>query len=507
MVRGTTKTTEQGRPAVLELRANIHNRFDVEVIDAATGEIRETAVAHNIILDSLWNTFKSTPSGATWAAYIHYGSGTAAPNPSDMALTNFIGQASVSEYANKWDPKTGVYQRTVMITLSETTAVGKTLAEVGLASGSDSATLKTKALLKDMNGNQVSLVKTNTDIVKIYATVFVHVNPLGYDGGHIQFFANAEYGMIKALAGKHYKTSSTGKSYTMPDTLYATSSAGLVEGRGRSMPGVYSKVTLSWSFDATTKTFKSSTVRFGASDANGPKGVPMLALGLYNISWTALDIGIWPGGSWYPGSDISGESLGTGNGEKVNFATKFGLISNPRVYVDGVETLDVTFDLGEPVNPKNNFLGQLNTVNSAGVPDLYLPIGQYITTNKVYYENPYHETIGVTKFLQGGSRILSVYGSDDLSSWTSLGNIGTDIPAASQHFRYFRIDHGQAYQDATVKAAYSNSNRTTNVHFNNPPAEGSVITIDYHTDVIAKDSNHVFDFSIEIRLGESTEAQ
>lgn len=40
------------------------------------------------------------------------------------------------------------------------------------------------------------------------------------------------------------------------------------------------------------------------------------------------------------------------------------------------------------------------------------------------------------------------------------------------------------------------------VEFDSAPASGAVITIDYDTECIAKDANHVFDISFEIILGE-----
>jgi hypothetical protein len=43
------------------------------------------------------------------------------------------------------------------------------------------------------------------------------------------------------------------------------------------------------------------------------------------------------------------------------------------------------------------------------------------------------------------------------------------------------------------------------VHFDTPPAAGAVITMDYDTDSVAKDENHVFDLTLTIQLGEYTE--
>lgn len=493
-------------PLKPSFKASIHNRFDIEVIDATSGNIRQTAIANNTILNSLWTAFASSPGGFTWAGYIHYGAGSTTPSASDTTLTNFIGQAQATQVSENWDYTTGVYQRKIYITLSETTAVGQTISEVGVATGTAANTLKTKALLKDMNGNPISLSKTDTDIVKIYATIFVHVNTEGYDDGHIQFYSMTGQGMLRCLAGYYYKPSTSGTTAsTMPTRLYAPSSTALVEGRGRALSGAADISTISWSFDASTKVFKSSKIRLGATVGNAPKGIPMLALG--GDYYRGIDIALWPGGSWYPGTNISGESLGTGDGAKVDFATKFGYITNPKVYVDGVEVTDVTFDINEPVNPKNNYFGQLNQVDSEGAPYLCYPAGDHLTDfNGVYYENPNYETVGITKFLQVNNRSMSVVGGD-LGSMVYVGDVGSEIAANHRNYRYYGVSHAQDYANALVRGVYSTETRTTNVHFATPPAEGAVITIDYYTGTIAKDANHVFDFSMEIQLGEYTEAQ
>ena len=41
-------------------KAVIHNRFDVEVRDAKTGELKQTAVAYNIILDRWFHYLTQT---------------------------------------------------------------------------------------------------------------------------------------------------------------------------------------------------------------------------------------------------------------------------------------------------------------------------------------------------------------------------------------------------------------------------------------------------------------
>jgi hypothetical protein len=51
---------------------------------------------------------------------------------------------------------------------------------------------------------------------------------------------------------------------------------------------------------------------------------------------------------------------------------------------------------------------------------------------------------------------------------------------------------GTFYQSITGK----------NIVFDEPPAEGSVITIDYVTPFVPKDANHVYDLSMSVQFSE-----
>ena len=69
-----------------QLNCDIHNRFDIEVVDAATGEVRQRAQAQNVICNQLWPRLL-TP--ATYFNYIHYGIGTGTPAATDTSLFTF----------------------------------------------------------------------------------------------------------------------------------------------------------------------------------------------------------------------------------------------------------------------------------------------------------------------------------------------------------------------------------------------------------------------------------
>lgn len=358
MIRGKTRAVPQIKTT---LNASIHNRFDIEVIDSRTGKVKQRAQAENVILSTTY-----AKMGTVWFNYIHYGSGSGTPAVSDTSLFTFRAAVSASNLVFSDDTTNHVYKAQKSIVLSETTAVGTTLTEVGIGSGSGASTLCTHAMLKDMNGNQISIAKTDTDIINIYATVFVkYSNVLDYGIGT---------GLLKMLTGciLYY---SDGSGWT--DAMYISGYNG-------------SSVTTSYSFakDGAAKTITYTMTRLAAGVANY-RGIKTIRM---NTAKGGDFFTLTYPNSWYSGSNIVGEAVGTGDGTTTAFPTVFPYASSATIYVDGVAQSGVT------------------------------------VTNQ-----------------------------------SALGN---------------------------------------NIVFNVAPATGAVITADYHTSIIAKDANHVFDLTVLIQIGE-----
>jgi hypothetical protein len=193
MIRGRkrTKSIQTLDPGLrhigVNLNCSLHNRFDIEVVDAATGRVKQRAQAENIICDALW-TRMFMPS--SYFSTIHYGTGSGTPAAADTSLFTFLGYAVPSENDDTvyYDYDNCYASLTRKIQLSEMTAVGETLTEVGIGYGSSASMLVTHAMLKDMNGNPISIEKTDTDIINIYATVFMHWSTTQYDSGYVEFF-------------------------------------------------------------------------------------------------------------------------------------------------------------------------------------------------------------------------------------------------------------------------------------------------------------------------------
>lgn len=488
------------RELSMPIKAEIHNRFDVEVIDSITGKIKQRAQAENIICSQLWTTMLT--SGGQFFSHIHYGSGSGTPSAADTSLFTYVSAVSVSNFIFDADNAAGVYSAKGKISLSETTAVGVTLTEVGIGSGSNSSKLCTHAMLKDMNGNQISITKTNTDIINIYATVFLHRGFVQGINSGLTFMLDTSLpdnsytnsGLIKWLLG----------TTTFPQTAVFAYCNGNLKTSASYIQSNYP--TPSW--NASTKTLTLKDVRLGAGTAN-------ISGGIKSINFCDL-ITLYSGVGWYPGTTISGEAIGTGDGSAKDYITKFGDISAAKIYVDGVQVTEgFTVDENMPyaiANIEKNFrlvdcYAPQNLSDHNGIPIFSGSNYWYAPESWAIYYNPYY-SLGLKECkCYRDSSYVRYFTSDDMSNWVEIvsnvnnGNTLT-IPEANRYHKYFKML--ALKHDSYTMGGFVPYDRISdkNIHFNTAPASGAVITADYFTSNIGKDSDHVFDLTLTLTFGE-----
>lgn len=489
MVRGMKRTLPKQAPKQsietlnAQFNASIHNRFDIEVIDACTGEIKQKAYAENIILNQLWTRmFNAMAANRIWNNQIHWGTGTATPVATDTGLTTFGGYITpVVDGVPKYDPVTGIYAVKKKAVMTETVGVGSTISEVGIGYGTTAATGCTKALLKDMNGNTISILKTSTDIINIYATVYFHI-PEAYRA------------FIKFDTKNYFLKWATGTGDT---PFYGSYDIGL---RISNLTGMGVALTL----DAATKKLTATFGRLAAANGNGIGGLYGLT---YYSSYYAESynptIKLDP--SWYVPAQITGEAIGTGDGTTVDFKTAFGEIQSATVYVNGVADNTVTVDFNRPWN-YTNFAANLITIDEAGNEIAAMLPG--VTGTHIWY-NPYYESIGLESisFTYGDRGPQNCFASNDLVNWVNFQTsalLVMSVPTAYRRYKYFKLIGTGTANYMTASASDLTAAQQKNVHFATPPASGAVITIDYTPNVIAKDANHVFDLTMTFTFGEKT---
>jgi hypothetical protein len=207
-----------------------------------------------------------------------------------------------------------------------------------------------------------------------------------------------------------------------------------------------------------------------------------------------------PGGAWHQGTSVVGEAIGTGDGNTTDFATDFPYESGGTVCIDGVaQSSGISFSK-EPIQYSNmeNYLQCIDNDSTAGniIPRAglnALKTQTYFTGTMVFY-NPYYEA-GIASFTASAS--VSV--SNDMINWTSVSS--GNVPETYQHYKFWKITSSSQY-DTCKNMICASANAGKSIHFATAPASGAVITAGYHTPVIAKDVNHVFDLTVTINLGE-----
>ena len=154
-----------------EVKTLLHNRFDIEVSDAATGEIRQRATCYNIILDSFINAVVDRSTSKL--SYMHVGTGSGTPAQTRNQLFTFLGSKACSTVETVKEYPTS-YIRKKIVLLPED-FVGQRITEVGFASYSSQTSLMTHSMLKDSEGNEIAIVKTATDVITIYGTFYLTI--------------------------------------------------------------------------------------------------------------------------------------------------------------------------------------------------------------------------------------------------------------------------------------------------------------------------------------------
>lgn len=158
----------------------IHNRFDIQVKDAETMEVIQTAQAENIVLDRIYTRLLNFQS---YFDQIVFGSGTGALSASRTTLFARIGNKAATTESLVRSYPTSVWTKSIRLGTEEFN--GQTIREVGI---SDTTTnINTHALITDSEGNPLEVEKTDLKIIDIYATVFVEVYSV--DSGCF-FYAN-----------------------------------------------------------------------------------------------------------------------------------------------------------------------------------------------------------------------------------------------------------------------------------------------------------------------------
>ena len=117
----------------IQERAVLHNRFDVKVIDAASGKVKQTAVGFNVVTNYYFNSrLTASPLSKTTdlLRYIAVGTGNGTPAVTDTALFTHLTRKEVTTLETIYEYPTS--HTTKQIKLEATECNGSTITEVAL---------------------------------------------------------------------------------------------------------------------------------------------------------------------------------------------------------------------------------------------------------------------------------------------------------------------------------------------------------------------------------------
>lgn len=483
-----------------------HNRFVIEVRDKDTGVLKQKGIAENILLDRIYTRICNFNS---YFSYIHFGSGTGTLTPDRTTLFASVGyKSAVDEEKIKAYPVSSVTRR---IRLEPEEHVGITITEVGVSEVTNA--INTHALIKDAEGNPLSITKKDIDVIIIYATIFIELS----DANKITFSKFP----TNMLINYFIDNSSMSPNLQLGDIGETT--------RMNTIGQYLETFSLTRTVDLTNRSVSFST-RLGIDSGN----YDIRELSLGNICRVNIeDSLIWSG---YTLTDVP---IGVGNGEDTIFDIGKYDITNAIIKVDGQIVNNYILENISGSNREVFPLWKLVDTRSPDIDmDIYQgfsvaiaeptggrPDGVTAVKERIMPVNP--DTI-VGTILEGSIRgysslssatgmILKIDGSYDGETYESIASwsVGrTTTPVISQctinyAYKYLKFTWYNTNANANHPVGYINYIRYINpdhkrpqIAFDIPPPLDSTITADYTVPYIPKSTDYVLDVTFELQFGE-----
>jgi len=309
----------------------LHNKFEVKVVDAVSGKVKQTAVGYNVITDYYFKSrLTASPLGKTTdlLTYIALGTGTGTPAITDTALFTHLTRKAVTTLETVYEYPTS--HITKQIKLEATECNGSNITEVGFE-GRYSGTwstyyyLTTHAMLQDSEGNQIAIAKTDTDVVYITATFYATYTASGFGDNGIYPEAESNYLVRWLLTGSvdgYVRFGRFALDYSSDlNTNYTSSKSYSFTGGSGSMDN--------YQYDLPVVTFLDSECNNRIVKQFGIAGFGAFTFPDHDV---------------FPPYAVDHLVIGEGDGETTEFNIKCPLIQagTPRVFVNDVELTEGT---------------------------------------------------------------------------------------------------------------------------------------------------------------------
>jgi len=509
----------------VQVPIKLHNKFEIEVRDAKTDEILKEGYAFNVILDQYFSRLLSTDSPDNLKS-ISFGTGTGTIDASRTTMFTYSGNKTATTVETVRTIESSYIKKTIALEPEE--YVGYIFSEVGFSNGS---TLTTHAMIKDSEGNPITIEKTGVNRIVFYATFYITLPPLIL-GQPAQWYTAGSNALLTNLLAGHGRT-------TIARTIRFSGMRGAVN--TTKYQRTYGSVsTTNAGNSPATREVISNTPRASISSCNGPINL---------IAWEnvfAIDIphpGIWEE------MLIEGVTLGVGDGVITDFDFPVPeLVENSeKIYVNGIlktKGVDYSIDyvstntpnscynllFDKPAtNPHRPELGPMYRVQqgldsiisasassnigwtdesgiNTAIPwsqyEMMIDAGEPILPHSIYlggYSN------------SGYMLAPKLWGSNDGVNWTqifALTGVSSDITVlyttySTTAYRYWKFGgySSLGYYDRMFghNRTYFLSGRKM-LRFNAPIAIDDVVTTDFKTSIIPKTSNFVLDINWRLKF-------
>ncbi|WP_350342339.1 hypothetical protein PRVXT_001567 [Proteinivorax tanatarense] len=477
-------------------KANIHNRFDIEVRDAKTNKLKIKGQAENIILNRMYSRLVEFES---YFDNIVFGRGTGTPEPTRTSLFDRIDRKRATTEEVVRDFPVSSWTKSIRLEADE--YVGESITEVGISNLNVS--VNTHALIKDAEGNLLTINKTDIDIITIYATVFIELDNTNPE---IDFFQRGNNNRLISYL--------TGDDFSDPRLIIGNIGENTQTGDVGNY--IYSR-RLTRTSDEQNRKVTFST-RLNTDEGN------------YDIYEVALSdlcrASLINSTKWQP-FRLEEQNIGVGDGETTEFDLKRYDIFDVDIRVDGQKAENITLNniesgsyreklplwkaLDLSLNPNN-----LNIFSSPfnGKPEY----AELLPTTVVKVDPS--KIVGKTlEFVLEGEYFFSarrayvyVDGSNDGEEFEqiySASDGGWDpstytytIEEPYEYLRFRFSGHDSSTSTIHSVRMLNENYKTPTVVFDTPPSEGAAITADYTVPYIPKTEDYVLDVSFEIQFGE-----
>lgn len=520
----------------------LHNKFEIVVVDAVTGEVKQKAYAYNVIVNYYFSsrlTGSPLSVGSDVFRYIALGTGNGTPAITDTALFTHLTRKAVTTLETVYEYPTS--HTTKQIKLEATECNGYNITEVGLEgyySGTWSTYyyLMTHAMLQDSEGNQIAIAKTDVDVVYITATFYATYTPSGFGNGGIYPTAANNYLVRWLLTGSYDGTVRFGRYplvYSSELTTKYTSSKGYSLGTNGSM---------------TTLQMDLPVITFLDAECNNRivKQLGIAGFGAFTF----------PNHEVFPPYPVNHLVIGEGDGETTEFNIKCPLIQagTPRVFVNDVEltegtdfTVDCESNCGDwyenyhsaalTAKDDNVQFGNLKELTpTTSTRSYYDPLAwwycggtqQYPTSCSVTAEKPIWidflsakecNRLKINGITVPAAQIaaLVIEHSNDNENWTAAdatrdSQVWSWTPVSAQYWRVYIPGYTWSY---SILTSYSTTlsrdglgylptfflgKTVPGLKLTNPPAAGETIEASYAIEYPFKTANNLLRFTCSIQL-------